>query len=97
MSQTSACDAAPGESDPAPLAYQIKVAGQLDPDWSDWFSDLAVTVEHSGDEAITALTGPVADQAALRGILIKLWDLNLTLISVSQVDETHPIRLRGEP
>ena len=85
MSQTNACDAMPGESAPAPRAYQIKVAGQLDPDWSDWFSGLAVTVEHGG-EAITTLTGTVSDQAALRGILNKLWDLNLTLISVVQSD-----------
>jgi len=89
MSQTSAHDTAPGESDSAPQAhavYQIKVEGNLDPGWSDWFSGLAVTVEHSGDDTTTTLTGPVADQSALRGILTKLWDLNLALISVAQID-----------
>ena len=62
--------------------YQITVKGVLDETWSDWFSGMAVTF---GD-GVTTLTGPVADQAALRGILVKIWDLNLTLISASQIE-----------
>ena len=84
MSQTIARGTASGESKSSPHAhavYQIKVEGQLDPAWSDWFSGLAVTVEPGIGDTLTTLTGPVADQAALRGILTKLWDLNLTLIS----------------
>lgn len=62
--------------------YQIKVQGNLDDRWSDWFSGLEVVVgDESEDPPVTTLTGLI-DQAALRGILNKIWDLNLTLISV---------------
>ncbi len=62
--------------------YQIKVQGKLDERWSEWFSGLAVAVENGiGNPPVTTLVGSI-DQAALRGILCKLWDLNLTLISV---------------
>jgi len=61
-----------------PLTYEIKVQGQLDRDWSDSFSGMAIKLQ--GDH--TTLTGLVADQAALRGMLNRMWDLNLTLISV---------------
>jgi hypothetical protein len=66
-----------------PLTYQIRVQGQLDRGWSDSFSGMMV--EFDGD--ITVLSGPVADQAALRGILNRIWDLNLTLISVFAIPE----------
>ncbi len=66
----------------APATYQIKVEGKLDQGWSDWFSGLTITVE---DEDITTITGAV-DQSTLRGILTKMWDLNLTLISVTRLD-----------
>jgi len=65
-----------------PMTYQIQVQGRLDEDWSDWFSGMTVTFEGS----VTTLTGPVADQAALRGILTKIWDLNLTLISITRIE-----------
>ena len=67
--------------------YQIKVQGKLGEKWSTWFEGLAITSE-VGDEGatVTVFTGSVADQAALRGILEKIWDLNLTLISVSRVE-----------
>jgi hypothetical protein len=64
-----------------PTAYQIKMRGKLDESWSGWFSGMAITLD--GD--ITTLTGAVADQSALRGILTKLWDLNLALISVTRI------------
>ena len=60
------------------MGYQIRVRGKLDERWSDWFSDLAITTE---GESVTVLSGAV-DQSALRGILNKVWDLNLALISV---------------
>ena len=72
--------------------YEIKVLGVLDAAWSDLFAEMTLTVE-AGDPAcdvrspITTLTGPVADQAALRGMLNKLWDLNLTLISVNCIEK----------
>ena len=66
-------------------AYQIKVRDRLDDHWMDWFDGLTITFESEGDDVTTTtLTGAVADQAVLRGILCKLWDLNLTLISVTR-------------
>ena len=62
-------------------SYLIKVEGELDRSWSGWFSGLTVTYQ----DGVSTLTGHVADQAALRGILTKIWDLNLTLISVNRV------------
>jgi hypothetical protein len=64
--------------------YEIRVQGQIGPRWHAWFDGMRITHEQ-GDEGspVTILTGPVADQAALRGILSRLWDLNLTLLSVT--------------
>ena len=64
--------------------YQIRVRGELGKRWSDWFDDLSVAVE--GEHSpVTTLTGRV-DQAALRGVLNVIWDLGLTLISVTPQD-----------
>ena len=66
--------------------YQIKVQGELDQSWSDWFSGVKVVTESRGGGApITILTGVMADQSALRGIISKIWDLNLTLVSVARL------------
>jgi hypothetical protein len=59
--------------------YQIRVAGLLDPSWSEWFEGL--TLSFTADE--TTLTGPLPDQAALHGVLNKIRDLGLVLLSVS--------------
>ncbi len=68
-----------------PITYQIKVQGKLDKDWSNWFKAMTVTFEYTNDASpVTTLTGPVADQAALRGILNRIWDLNLTVLSVTR-------------
>ncbi len=61
--------------------YEIRLQGRLDKDWSDWLEGMSITHE----EDITILRGQVIDQAALQGILIKLWDLNRKVISVNQV------------
>ena len=58
--------------------YRIRLKGRLDDTWSDWFEEMAITSEG----AETILTGPVADQAALHGLLIRIRDLNLTLLSL---------------
>jgi len=71
--------------------YQIRVEGHLDRRWSGWFNDLRLT-HHS--DGTTILTGPVADQAALHGLLVKVRDLNLTLISVIRVDPASGLRYR---
>ena len=63
--------------------YQIRVKGNLDQRWSDWFDGFTVTLQ-ADDE--TSLTGPVADQAALHGLLAKVRDLGLPLLSVKRVE-----------
>ena len=69
------------EPDPGqPLVYQIRIKGHLGPRWTDWFGGLTLTLADNGD---TLLTGPVADQAALHGLLRKVRDLGLPLISVT--------------
>jgi hypothetical protein len=65
-----------------PVVYQIRIKGQLDPEWTDWFEGLAVTLEEDGN---SLLTGEVIDQAALHGLLKKMRDLGLPLVSVSPV------------
>jgi hypothetical protein len=63
--------------------YQIKIAGALDPSWSEWLGGMEIRSE-SGSRHLpmTILTGSVSDQAILRGILCKIWDLNFMVISV---------------
>jgi hypothetical protein len=69
------------------MIYQIKVEGWVDPNWSDWFSEMALNQSVSGDgRPITVLTGAMADQSSLRGILTRLWDLNLSIISVIRLE-----------
>jgi len=66
--------------------YRIKVQGWIGERWANWFDGMAVTYQGTEDDSpITVLTGPVVDQAALRSLLTKIWDLNLTLISVIRV------------
>jgi hypothetical protein len=70
----------PGTGPGDPMVYQIRIQGHLGQQWSDWFGGLAITLEDSGE---TLLTGPVIDQAALHGLLNKVRDLGLPLVSVS--------------
>lgn len=63
--------------------YEIRVKGHLDQRWSEWFGGMAVTNEVTGD---TVISGSVVDQAALHSLLIKVYNLNLTLISVSRTE-----------
>jgi hypothetical protein len=65
-----------------PVVYQIRIKGHLGPQWSDWFEGLTLTQESNGD---TLLIGPVVDQAALHGLLRKVRDLGMPLISVHRV------------
>lgn len=65
-----------------PLVYQIRLKGHLGRQWTDWLGGLTLTLEANGE---TLLTGPVADQAALFGLLRKIRDLGLPLVEVMQV------------
>jgi len=62
-----------------PVVYQIRIKGHLGHQWTDWFEGLAITLEEDGD---TLLTGPVVDQAALHGLLKKVRDLGMPLVSI---------------
>ena len=66
-----------------PPFYQIKVKGHLDPRWSEWLDGLVITHEPNGE---TLLVGPVVDQPALFGLLLKIRDLNLTLLSLNRLE-----------
>ncbi len=68
------------------MAYQIRIKGHLGSQWTDWFEGLIITLEDNGD---TLLTGPVVDQAALHGLLKKVRDLGMPLVSVIRVETGH--------
>jgi hypothetical protein len=70
-----------GELD-QPMVYQLRIKGHLGPQWTDWFEGLTITLEENGD---TLLTGQVVDQAALYGLLRKVRDLGMPLISAIRV------------
>ena len=67
------------------MVYQIRIKGHLSPRWTDWFEGLTITLEENGT---TLLTGPVIDQAALHGLLKKVRDLGMPLLSVNSVGST---------
>ena len=77
------------ETDPdRPMVYHIRIKGQLGPRWSEWFEGLEITPDDNGN---TLLTGPVIDQAALHGLLRRVRDLGLPLLSVMRADLTHDV------
>ena len=64
------------------IIYQIRLESHLGSDWTDWFDGLIITLEENGE---MLLTGPVVDQAALYGLLKKVRDLGMPLVSVNRV------------
>jgi hypothetical protein len=65
-----------------PMVYQIRITGHLGRTWTDWFEGLTISLQDNGD---TLLTGPLVDQAALHGVLKKVRDLGMPLVSVKRV------------
>ena len=76
-----------------PLVYQIRIKGHLGRQWADWFEGLTIALEEDGT---TLLTGPVVDQAALHGLLKKVRDLGVPLLSVNSADPSAPTHLKIE-
>ncbi len=72
------------------MVYQIKIEGHLGRRWKDWFEGLTITLEDNGE---TLLTGPVADQAALHGLLRKVRDLGMPLLSVIRLEKGGQVYL----
>ncbi|WP_433166335.1 hypothetical protein [Kribbella sp. CA-247076] len=68
----------------APRSYELRIEGHLDHRWSTWFGGLDLTLEHDGT---TTLRGPVTDQSELHGLLARIRDLSVTLISVTPVED----------
>jgi hypothetical protein len=66
-----------------PLIYQVRLKGHLGKEWGDWFGNLTITLDENGE---TILSGPALDQAALYGLLKKIRDLGITLISVNPIE-----------
>jgi hypothetical protein len=64
------------------MIYQIRIKGHLGSHWTDWYEDMTITLEEDGT---TLLTGPVVDQAALHGLLRKVRDMGLPLLSVNRI------------
>ena len=79
--------AIPADRHQDPGRYEIRVKGRLDTRWAAWFDELTLT---NGSDGTTVIHGPVADQAALHGVLQKIRDLGLPLISVNHVAPGHP-------
>jgi hypothetical protein len=73
-----------------PVVYQIRLRGHLGSQWTKWFGGLIITLEEDDD---ALLTGPVVDQAALHGLLKKVRDLGMPLVSVSPVEPGPPTTL----
>jgi len=89
----------PNELNPAtdsnePRAYQIRLKGHLGNEWADWFGGLNITLEDNGT---TLLTSPAIDQAALHGLLKKVRDLGLPLLSINPIEPDRPEVTSGDP
>ena len=79
--------------DDEPRWYEFRLRGHLDDKWADWFEGLTITREDNGE---TVLRGPIVDQAALHGLLRKVRDLGMPLLSVMQVEPTPANKSDGD-
>ena len=82
MTQVMPDERKPIHESPDTAAYQIRIEGHLGPHWAEWFEGMSITPEASGD---TLLTGSLPDQAALHGLLKKVRDLGMTLVSINRI------------
>lgn len=73
----------PASTEDQPGYFEIRIKGHLDNRWADWFDELTIRLEDNGE---TLLTGQVADQAALHGLLRKVRDLGMPLVSVNRIE-----------
>jgi hypothetical protein len=87
LPQESGSAQAPDSASASLHRYRIRVKGALDASWSEWFEGLTITSESNGE---TTLAGPLADQSALLGVLVKVHNLNLPLVSVQQIEADAP-------
>ena len=78
----------------APMVYEIRLKGHLGPQWTDWFGGATLRLEANGE---TLLTCPVADQAALHGLLRKVRDGGMVLLSVIRIEPDQADALDAEP
>ena len=93
--RTPATAPGPSAADPEPVPqYEIRIAGRLASRWSAWFDGLTVTTD---DDGTTAIRGPVVDQAALHGLLQKLRDVGIPLISLTQLPSNAPHEPSARP
>ena len=77
-----------------PGHYEIRIKGHLDDRWADWFEGLTITREDNGE---TLLSGKVVDQAALHGLLRKVRDLGMPLVSVIHIEPEEPDKSHNNP
>jgi hypothetical protein len=83
------------KTDPTqPMIYQIRIEGHLDRQWAEWFESLTITLQDNGE---SLLTGPVADQAALYGLLRKIRDVGMPLLSVIRVESGQAEATESKP
>jgi hypothetical protein len=82
----------PGTEPDQPIVYRIRIKGHLGPRWNDWFDYMTITPEPNGE---TILTGLIVDQAALHGVLTKIRDLGLPLLSVMEIESAQAGGLHG--
>lgn len=73
------------------INYQILIKGKLDDSWAEWLGDFEMDYINQDGLMVTMISGNFADQAALRGALVQLWDLNLTVLQVKKVNSEKEI------
>ena len=77
-----------------PVFYQIRINGHLGQQWMNWFDGLTITLEEDGN---TLLSGPIVDQSALHGVLKRIRDLGMPLLSVNPVDQSQTSKADTDP